>query len=139
MILLNEKMLEQLFRECNREYFGHSLPMPKFVITDDLYYCGKFSCMLDSNDLTFDEEIQISDAFEYTESSLRDVMVHEMIHYHLVFEGVDLKCSHGKQFKKMAKEFNALYGLNIMPRLNPDIYKRKKELSLFKKIVYFFS
>lgn len=138
-MIVNEQMLEQMFRECNREYFDHSLPMPRFVIIHRFFKYGQFSCMLDDNNMTYDEEIQISDVFDYTESNLRDIMVHEMIHYHLVFEGIDLKCSHGKRFKKMAKEFNALYGLNITPRIDPDRYQQRKDISFFKKLTYLFS
>ena len=49
---------------------------------------------------------------------LRDVIVHEMIHYHLAYTGEDWRVRHGESFKKMAEELNDEYGLNIQVHYN---------------------
>jgi predicted SprT family Zn-dependent metalloprotease len=53
-------------------------------------------------------------------------MVHEMIHYYLAYFGLDKRCRHGKEFKKMAERLNGQYGLNIVTEVDLFQYKRRE-------------
>jgi hypothetical protein len=53
-------------------------------------------------------------------------MVHEMIHYYLAYMGIDVDCTHGSEFKKMANDLNKQYGMNITPTIDLTLYTIKK-------------
>ncbi len=53
-------------------------------------------------------------------------MVHEMIHYYLAYFGIDKRCKHGKDFKRMAKQLNEAHGLHITTIVDIAQYKRRK-------------
>lgn len=57
--------------------------------------------------------------YDWTEEYLRDVLVHEMLHYKLERSKNVEKNMHGPRFRKAAAEMNEKYGLNIEvhPRL----------------------
>ncbi len=118
------------FTKYNNEYFGGVLPYPEFVIGHGYFTMGHFTCLLDEYDEPYNQKIEISDRFDYTESQLRDIIVHEMIHYYLVWTKEDLHANHGKAFKRKAKELNEKYGLNITPRINTENYKVKPSFSI---------
>jgi predicted SprT family Zn-dependent metalloprotease len=73
----------------------------------------------------FNQTIEISDNYDYTESQLRDILVHEMIHYYLAYKGIDPQCNHGREFNKMADNFNRTYGMNITSTIDLTPYKIK--------------
>lgn len=102
-----------LFSEYNNAYFGGELPLPRFVLDHDRRSLGEFRCYFDEYGEVDDPEIMISDCYEYTEERLRDVLVHEMIHYYLAYTQEDTRISHGSAFQRMANDFNSRYGMNI--------------------------
>ena len=57
--------------------------------------------------------IYFSKTYEFNENTMRDVMVHEMIHYYTAWNRIKDNGSHGRQFWRIAKEFSERYGLNI--------------------------
>jgi predicted SprT family Zn-dependent metalloprotease len=74
--------------------------------------------------------LEISKRYNYTESQLRDIMVHEMIHYYLAYTGKDIKMKHGKEFEKMANHLNKKYGLNITATIDTNLYDKKPSFTL---------
>lgn len=118
------------FTKYNEEYFGGVLPYPKFKIGHGYFTLGHFTCQLDEYNEPYDQQIEISDRYDYTESQLRDVMVHEMVHYYLVLTKEDLHANHGKAFKRKAMELNENYGLNITQRINTQNYVSKPSFSM---------
>lgn len=119
------------FQNFNHDYFNDELPFPKIVVRHSYRTLGYFHCELDLDGSIIDPTIEISDNYDYTESQFRDILVHEMIHYYLVFNGKDTKCHHGKEFKKISKEFNSKYGMNITPTIDLTSYSIKKGNSNF--------
>ena len=87
----------------------------------------------------FNQTIEMSDNYDYTENQLMDIFVHEMIHYYLAYMGIDTRCTHGKEFKKMANDFNIRYGMNITPTIDITPYTLKKGKSnfMFKLCTFF--
>jgi predicted SprT family Zn-dependent metalloprotease len=69
--------------------------------------------------------IFITDYYDFTEKQFMDIMVHEMIHYYLAYIGEDMKCKHGKKFKKIAEKLNQTYNLNIVIDVDLSQYKRR--------------
>ena len=117
---------------CNNEkYFNGVLPIPKLKISHSYRTLGYFHCDVDEDGNIFNETIEVSDNYDYTESQFRDIMIHEMIHYYLLYMGLDNKCTHGKEFKKMCNEFNSKYGMNLSVRIDLSNYTIKKGKSNF--------
>jgi hypothetical protein len=56
--------------------------------------------------------------YDWTEEYLRDVLVHEMLHYKLERSKNVEKKMHGPRFLKAAAEMNEKYGLNIQVHPN---------------------
>ena len=119
------------FQYFNHEYFNDMLPFPKIVIRHSYRTLGYFHCELDSYDNILNPTIEMTDNYDYTEGQFRDILVHEMIHYYLVFNGKDRKCRHGKEFKRMANDFNARYGMNITSTIDLTPYSIAKGKSNF--------
>jgi predicted SprT family Zn-dependent metalloprotease len=119
------------FHTFNRKYFGGILPIPKLIIRHSYKTLGYFHYNIDEHGNIFNETIEISDNYDYTPLQFRDILVHEMIHYYLLYKGIDKICHHGKEFKKMSEEFNHMYGMNITSTIDISGYKVKKGKSNF--------
>ena len=68
----------------------------------------------------------MTDYYDFTPKQFEDILVHEMIHYYLAYFGLDKSCSHGCEFKKMAKRLNETYDLNITKYLDISQYKKRR-------------
>ena len=108
--------MPEMFWYCNREYFDHKLPTPKYGILHSFRTLGRFEWLRGwrGNPPTR-MKILMSDYFDFPEETFKNIMVHEMIHYNLLINGKDNKVSHGSDFKAMAQALNQKYGLNITP------------------------
>ena len=126
--------LRYLFNQFNKDYFGDCLPVPNFEVIHSFKYLGYFHTEI-WDGTTINPIIQISDNYEYTDHQIRDVFVHEMIHYYLAYTGIDIQCTHGVEFLKKANELNRKYGLNITELIDISHYKRRKGTSWFKYIL----
>ena len=120
-----------LFRDYNIKYFGGVLPLPMFEITESYKFFGYFHSNI-WNNTTVDPLIQISGLWDYSEAQIRDIMVHEMIHYYLAYKGIDTTASHGLYFHQYAARFNRDYGMHITVTIDYNEYKRNKNISTFK-------
>ena len=135
-----ESQIRCLFRQFNKDYFGNILPMPYIKIRHSVNTLGYFSYMQNEMSGTT-ETLEISDFYAYTSNQLRDIVVHEMIHYYLYYIGEDVRLKHGKSFMRMARQLNQSYGLHVTPTIDltrmkprPDAPYRKR--LLFKIISY---
>jgi hypothetical protein len=122
------------FDDCNRKYFEGKLPIPLFDLLHSFRTCGYFHC--DYEQVWFSKKlynfcISMTDYYDFTPKQFEDILVHEMIHYYVAYFGIDKSCSHGREFKKMAKRLNQTYGLNITKTLDISQYKRREGTSRF--------
>ena len=92
------EILEEKFEEYNKLYFGGRLLWPYEFYLISMYY-------------------------DWTEEYLRDVLVHEMLHYKLERSKNVEKKMHGPRFRKAAAEMNEKYGLNI--QVHPTLLELK--------------
>lgn len=122
---INRDCIFTFFHLYNFDYFGNKLPAPNFKVKHSYRTLGFFSCEYDEDGYMFNQTIEISDNYDYTESQLRDILVHEMIHYYLAYKGIDPQCNHGIEFNKMADNFNRTYGMNITSTIDLTPYKIK--------------
>lgn len=129
-VILDNFNLMAYFAKFNKNYFGDILPYPEFKIRKSYFTLGYFSCNYNPDYSMYNCVLEISDRYEYTEEQLRDIIVHEMIHYYLAYTGVDINMKHGKEFNKKARELNENFGLNITPTVETKNFKKKSSFSL---------
>lgn len=127
-MVANHENMFLTFDKCNMKYFEGKLPFPMFDLLHSFRTCGYFHC--DYEYIWFSKKlfnfcISITDYYDFTQKQFEDIFVHEMIHYYLAYFGLDKSCSHGREFKKMAKRLNQTYGLNITKTLDISQYKRR--------------
>ena len=130
-MVVSEHNLLAAFHCNNEKYFNGILQIQQLKVSHSYRTLGYFHCDVDEDGDFYNETIEISNNYDYTESQFRDVMIHEMIHYYLLYVGLDKNCTHGKEFKKMSKEFNNKYGFNITKTINLNDYKIRKGKSNF--------
>jgi hypothetical protein len=130
-----EAQIRVLFREYNKAYFGNILPMPNFKIRHSVYTLGYFSYWPNALWGTT-ETIEISDFYDYTDNQLRDLVVHEMIHYYLLYTGEDVKLTHGKAFMKMARQLNRTYKLHVTPTIDLRKMKPRPNAPFLRKLFF---
>lgn len=121
-MVVSKHNIISLFFTYNNEYFGGVLPMPNLKIRHTYRTLGYFYCDINDDGSISNPCIEISDNYDYTEYQLKNILVHEMIHYYLTYMGLDIKCHHGKEFNKMSNEFNKKYGMNITPTIDLSSY-----------------
>lgn len=108
--------LTNMFWDCNRKYFDNSLPTPYIELFDRPNIVARFEYRINGKKAKKpigNQIIYFSKTYEFDENTMRDVMVHEMIHYYTAWNRIKDNGSHGRQFWHIAKEFNERYGLNV--------------------------
>ncbi len=134
MIIAEHNVLGH-FYIYNEEYFGGILPIPNFKIRHGWQTLGYFHYDLDAP-LGTSETIEMTDFYDYTQDEFRNILIHEMIHYYLYYIGEDTRVRHGKAFKRMAKEFNQAYGMNITVKVDISMMKPRPDAGYFTKLSY---
>lgn len=66
---------------------------------------------------------------------IRNVLVHEMIHYYIAYNKIEDNEDHGVEFMKLAESLNRKYGLSITKKIDASSFKRNEKAS---KISWFF-
>ena len=130
--------LTHLFWDYNKKYFGNVLPTPYIELFDMPGKIARFEYHKNGNKAKKpirDQIIYFSKTYEFNENTMRDVMVHEMIHYYIAWNRIKDNGSHGRKFWRMAMDFNEKYGLNIQILLGTPL--PDKPPCFFNKILGF--
>ena len=130
--------LTELFWECNKEYFDNSLPTPYIELFDSFKNVARFEYFKNkkgSKKPIKNQIIKFTKNYDFDENTIRDIMVHEMIHYYIAWNRIKDNKAHGKQFMKMAEEYNQKYGLSIKVTIDVSPFLINKETS--KKIPWY--
>ena len=128
-MVADQDNMRLIFDECNNKYFEGKLLFPQFGLLHSYRTCGQFDCryqLVMFKVEWYDYKISITDYYDFTEKQFVDIMCHEMIHYYLIYFGLDKGCKHGRRFKELAEQLNRKYGLNITATLDISQYKRRK-------------
>jgi hypothetical protein len=123
------------FYDFNLAYFNGILPKPNFELIDSFKYFGYFECEKNGG-VIYNPTIKISKNYDYTSEQLKNILVHEMLHYYLAYIRKDVKVKHGKAFRMEANMLNEQYRLNITEEINMNEYQRCQDTSAVR---YFFS
>ena len=121
--------MPRMFRECNKKYFNGILPWPKFGLINKLNILARFEYNKDKkrkHPIKW-QSIKFSDCYDFTEDDFRELMVHELIHYYIAWNGIKDNKSHGREFMRIANELNEKYGLNITQAKDASSFKRTEK------------
>lgn len=113
---LTVKLLEEWFARFNTCYFGGEMPMPRLALSKGRTRLGTMSfswrrTLLGVKKTGF--TIRVSTYYECTEREFQTVLLHEMIHYYIVFKNLHDTSAHGKVFRAIMQKINREHGWNI--------------------------
>ena len=127
--------MPMIFSECNRKYFNQELPMPKFGLINKTSILARFEYFKEKDGKKIKhKKILFSDCFDFDEETFINLMVHEMIHYYLAWNGIKNPTQHNKEFMDIANKINSKYGLNITKTVDASSFKKTENApkSIFK-------
>lgn len=121
---LTEDWLKKVYRQCNKDYFDNSLPYGIHLYSVDNYeVIGRFvslSGKYDINDVD-DLGILINADIDYTDETIKMVLLHEMVHEYLLLmkqEEYQKQDPHGQLFKDKCLEISETHNIKQFFRSN---------------------
>lgn len=109
--------IEQKFGEFNQLCFEGQLPPIRIVMTRARSYLGlcfyRTQRGLLGRKRNFDFCLRFSTLFDLPEEVIEDIILHEMIHYHIAYHHLRDSSSHGKLFRQMMNDINTRHGRHI--------------------------
>ena len=121
--------MSRMFRECNKKYFDGSLPTPQFLLMDKLNTLARFEYNKDKkgkHPIKW-QALKFSDCYDFPEEDFREIMVHELIHYYIAWNGIKDNKDHGREFMRIANEINEKHGLNVTKTKDASSFKRTEK------------
>lgn len=115
-MILTTDILRTWFRQFNTDYFDGELPMPRIVLSKARTRLGTMACKCTRRLLKrvySDFVIRISTYYECTEREFQETLLHEMIHYYIIYKRIPDTSSHGKVFREIMHRLNSKYGWHI--------------------------
>ena len=112
------------YKEYNQLYFGNQLKHCKFSV-QKMSWCEGMYTYKKEKDGIIEGRIWLTNDIDWTEETLREVIIHEMIHHYV--KTIDRKWGglfgHGRLFRRQCKRLKRDYGLTIrihskLPRIN---------------------
>lgn len=113
--------IKEQFATFNRAYFGGKLPEPAFALSHARTVLGQFSCHRSRSWLTHRRKlagctIKISTYYDMPERECQNVLLHEMIHYYIAYNGISDTLAHGPAFRTLMERLNSCHGWGIKVR-----------------------
>lgn len=109
--------LQQRFATFNELIFEGKLPLLPIELSNARTFMGKCEFKkrrkLWGKTECYDYKIRISTRYDLPEQELDDVLIHEMIHYYIAWNGIKDSSAHGKVFRKWMTAINAIHHRNI--------------------------
>lgn len=110
----NLTFLTDRFNRFNRDIFGGTLPTPLFHISRAGSFMGQFKVERHFLPIPWKTlHLTLSDRYDLPEDQLEDIVIHEMIHFHIHHAGLRDTSSHGRIFRTLMNSINARHGRHI--------------------------
>lgn len=106
--------LKDRFEKFNQTIFRNPLPTPMMHITSARSFMGQFKA--ERQGIAGKREIYhltLSNRYDLPENDIEDIIIHEMIHFHIHLAGIHDSSSHGRVFRKIMNEINTRFKRNI--------------------------
>lgn len=108
--------LEKAFDHYNHLCFGGLLPRPRLRLSRAKSRLGWMRYKVDANDeslIPHDFTIGITTAYRLNSEQIDDVLIHEMIHYHIAYHQLRDNAPHGRRFRQIMETINHDYQRHI--------------------------
>ena len=109
--------IQDKFKEYNHLFFKDKLPMLPIQIGNAKSSLGGVHFRRKRNLLGkeefYDFKMTISARFDLPEEEVQDTLIHEMIHYYILYHQVHDTAPHGKAFHQIMEAINQAYGRHI--------------------------
>lgn len=108
--------LEKAFDHYNHLCFGGLLPRPRLRLSQAKSRLGWMRYKVDANGeslIPYDFTIGITTAYRLNTEQIDDVLIHEMIHYHIVYHQLRDNAPHGRRFRQIMETINHDYQRHI--------------------------
>lgn len=108
---------ERKFGEFNTLIFSGQLPPIPIHATRARTFLGK--CVysrrrkLSGRAEYSNFSLRISTSYDLPEAEIEDTVIHEMIHYYILYSGITDTSAHGKVFRRIMSDINARYGRHV--------------------------
>lgn len=109
-MIANIKFAEQKFTEFNRRMFAGRLPAIRFELSEAKTFLGQYEHKGN------ERLIKLSTFYDLQEAELEDIIIHEMIHYFIAYNGLKDTSSHGDIFRALMESINAAHNRRIAIR-----------------------
>ncbi|MDE7160351.1 MAG: SprT-like domain-containing protein [Muribaculaceae bacterium] len=110
-MIADKDFMKEKFAYFNGKIFSGLLPVPELRVRMARTYRGKFFHR--HTPLTDKYTIVLSTSYDLSERELEDVLIHEMIHYHIAYHRIADKSAHGPRFRSLMRQVNTIHGRNI--------------------------
>lgn len=104
------------FDKFNADYFHGGLPRPAIELSRSRTMVGTMSCKrsrIMGRVRLSHFKIRVSTFYQLSEREAMEVMLHEMIHYHIAYNNIGDTSAHGQVFCKIMRDINQKGGWNI--------------------------
>lgn len=109
--------IERKFDEFNRLMFAGRLPRLPVRLSDAKTFlgacCSKVRRLPDGRGQHYDFELRINTRVDLPERVVEDTVIHEMIHYFILYNGLADTSPHGQIFTSLMRSLNATFGRNV--------------------------
>ena len=110
--------IEEKYRAFNKEVFGGELPAVRLELSRARSFLGALVSKRRRTWLFgpiehYDYRLRISTRFDLPETTLEDILLHEMIHYYIAVKNIRDTSAHGHAFRDLMKQINREYGRHI--------------------------
>ena len=61
----------------------------------------------------YDFKLRINKRIDLPEADIEDIIIHEMIHYHIAYRGIKDTSTHGRVFKMLMNDINKRFGRQV--------------------------
>ena len=125
---LSREFLQDRIKYFNNTIFKTPLPEIPITLSDVKTYMGqcRFRRKLtpEGKYEYYDFSFRFNTRYDLPQNQWEDIILHEMIHYLIMYRQITDTSPHGKYFRSLMKEINKRFARNITIRvkLNPNKY-----------------
>ena len=123
--------VEKKFEEFNQLIFDGKLPKLPIELSDAKTFLGlcvyKKRRTLLGKVVCYDFKLRINTRIDLDEAEVEDIIIHEMIHYYIGYNGIVDSSAHGRVFRQLMMEINERYGRHIRVSHKPT-QEQKEQL-----------
>lgn len=125
-MIVTTAWMDEWFERLNRQCFQGTLPKPRLVLSRARTRLGR--CQYKrlpgrEHDRARDFTIALTTYYDMEERAACNVLLHEMIHYHIALHRLPDTGPHGRVFRQIVRSLNNQWGWEVSVRTNVEGWK----------------